>query len=340
MLVYLAMTPCPSKLVPNCRNGRLASVRIPRLAVLNPSFRNILAFLTTLGGRSLLAISFVKLLVLGSPWQLYTDYTARAFLAKVPLFRISVNSSRCHWFSMIVIHPIRIGQCTYTHIYYSHLEFLGSWLYNAGPRNLFQSFQLLAFHFFTWLTTTKVTTTKATDREPQPRFLQFYVFSGSQSIFNFLRCPGPRRLRASRRVLVDGDEYQIMQVGRGAFATISRVLHKPSAEIRVMKRIVFDKSGLAKELAQAEVDSLRAMAGSFWFPSLLNHFADDEEFIITMVNFSSFACHSVITSSFQPFYARGDMAGLIQHKGYLGSELARFYCAQLVSAHISFWLPP
>jgi len=291
MLLYLAITPsCPFKLVPNYTNGRLARVRVPRLAVLNPQapFHNILTFLTTLGGRSLLAISFVKLRVLGSPRQFFTNYTTRRFLAKGPLLCISANSPRCHWFSAIVIYPICIGQSTFTHIYNSHL--VGSWLYNAGPRNLFQFLQLLALHFFTWLTTTKVTATKATDRKP-PHFLQFYVFSGSQSIFNFLRCQGPRRLQASRRVLVDDDEYQIMQVGRGAFATISRVLHKPSAEIRVMKRIAFDKSGLAKELAQSEVDSLRAMVGSPWFPSLLNHFADDEEFIITMVNnFSSFNC--------------------------------------------------
>jgi len=289
MLVYLAMTTYPFKLAPDFSytNGHLASVSVPRLAGLNPPFHNILTFVTSFGGRSLLAIPFVKLLVLGSPRQLYTNYTARAFLAKVPLFRrVSANSLRCYWFSMIAIYSIRIGQFTYTHIYNSHLKFLGTWLYHAGRRNPFQFLQLLALHFFTWLATTK-----ATDRKPPP-FLQFYVFSGSQSIFNFLRCSGPRRLRASRRILVDGDEYQIMQVGRGAFATISRVLHKPSAEIRVMKRIVFDRSGLAKELAQAEIDSLRAMAGSPWFPSLLNHFADDEEFIITMV--SIFCLHSIV----------------------------------------------
>ena len=85
-----------------------------------------------------------------------------------------------------------------------------------------------------------------------------------------------------------------MKVGRGAFATITRVLHKPTGDIRVMKRIVFDKAGLAKEVAQAEVDSLNAMAGNLWFPTLLNHFTDDEEFIITMVFFLSDCCrHSV-----------------------------------------------
>ncbi len=37
----------------------------------------------------------------------------------------------------------------------------------------------------------------------------------------------------------------------------------------------------------------------------------------------------------QPFYRRGDMAGLTEHKGFLGRELARFYCAQLVSKFIT-----
>jgi serine/threonine protein kinase len=101
-----------------------------------------------------------------------------------------------------------------------------------------------------------------------------------------------------------------------------------------MKRIVFDKAGLAKEVAQAEVDSLRAMAGNFWFPVLLNHFADDEEFIITMVFFFSVTVVIPPHVIFQPFYRRGDMAGLIVHKGYLGSELAQFYCTQLVSGCI------
>ena len=32
----------------------------------------------------------------------------------------------------------------------------------------------------------------------------------------------------------------------------------------------------------------------------------------------------------QPFYRRGDLAGLIEHKGFLGREIAQFYCAQLV----------
>lgn len=117
-----------------------------------------------------------------------------------------------------------------------------------------------------------------------PRLLNYQSFSRVHSTFNFLRYFGPRRLRSSRRVLVDGDEYQIMHVGRGAFATITRVLHKPSGDMRVMKRIVFDKADLAKSLAEAEVDTLKAVAGSVWFPVLLNHFKDDEEYIITMVS--------------------------------------------------------
>jgi len=32
----------------------------------------------------------------------------------------------------------------------------------------------------------------------------------------------------------------------------------------------------------------------------------------------------------QPFYRRGDLGGLIEHKGFLGRELAQFYSAQLV----------
>ena len=281
MLVYLAMNTSPYKLS-SCfsyTKGCLASIRIPRLAVLNPPFHNFLTFLTSLGGRSLLAVIFVALP--GSPHkrQPFHNTMAQAFLGKPPLFG-SGNSSPFQWFSIIMIYPIPIALCTYvtyTHIYNSHLKFHRSLPHCAGPHNPIQFLHLLALQVFTWLTTTK-----AADRK-HPLFLRFYVFSSSQSIFNFLRCPGPRRLGASRRVLVDGDEYQIMQVGRGAFATISRVLHKPSADLRVMKRIVFDKSGLAKELAEAEVNSLRAMAGSFWFPTLLNHFADDDEYIITMV---------------------------------------------------------
>jgi len=118
-----------------------------------------------------------------------------------------------------------------------------------------------------------------------PRLLDYQSFSRIYSTFNFLRYFGPRRLRPSRRVLVDGDEYQIMHVGRGAFATITRVLHKPTGDMRVMKRIVFDKAAdLAKSLAEAEINTLKAVAGSVWFPVLLNHFKDDEEYIITMVN--------------------------------------------------------
>lgn len=120
-------------------------------------------------------------------------------------------------------------------------------------------------------------------RKTFPLFLKYHSASTIQSIYRFLRYFGPRRLMPSRRVLVDDDEYQIMHIGRGSFATITRVLHKQSGEMRVMKRIVFDETDLAKSLAEAEVDTLKAVAGSLWFPVLLNHFKDDEEYIITMV---------------------------------------------------------
>ena len=282
VLVYLAVNTSPYKLASyfSYAKGRLASIRIPRLAVLNPPFHNFLTFLTSLGGCSLLAVIFVTLP--GSPHKQrpFHNTMGQAFFGKPPLFSSGSHSSPFQWFSITVIYPIPIALCTYvtyTHIYNSYLKFDRSLPHSAGPYSPIQFLHLLALQFFTW-----PTTTKAADRK-HPLFLRFYVFSSYQSIFNFLRCPGPRRLGASRRVLVDDDEYQIMQVGRGAFATISRVLYKPSADLRVMKRIVFDKSGLAKELAEAEVNSLRAMAGSFWFPSLLNHFADDDEYIITMV---------------------------------------------------------
>ncbi|KAJ3516688.1 hypothetical protein NLJ89_g971 [Agrocybe chaxingu] len=42
---------------------------------------------------------------------------------------------------------------------------------------------------------------------------------------------------------------------------------------------------------------------------------DGEEFVVSM-----------------PFYQRGDLAGLLEHRGYLGRSLARFYAAQLVLA--------
>lgn len=62
------------------------------------------------------------------------------------------------------------------------------------------------------------------------------------SLFGFLRYNGPRLLRSSRRIVLDVDDYQITHIGQGAFAVISRVLHRPSGEVRVMKRITFDKT--------------------------------------------------------------------------------------------------
>lgn len=140
-------------------------------------------------------------------------------------------------------------------------------------------FQCLCDFLIVWLSIARLAKLKS------PRLLNYYqfFFSNVSSTFQFLRYSGPRRLRPSRRVLVDNDEYQVTHVGRGAFATVSRVLHKPSGEMRAMKRIVFDKSGLAESLAQAEVDSLKAVMGSPWFPTLLNHFVDEAEYIITMV---------------------------------------------------------
>jgi len=116
-----------------------------------------------------------------------------------------------------------------------------------------------------------------------PHLLEFYAFEKLRTVFGFLRHIGPRRLGPSRHIILDQEEYQITQIGRGAFATISRVLHKPSGNLRVMKRIRIDNSGLAKSLAEIEIEALTAMKGNRWFPVLLNHFKDDEEFIVTMV---------------------------------------------------------
>jgi hypothetical protein len=106
----------------------------------------------------------------------------------------------------------------------------------------------------------------------------------AKSMFSFLRYYGPKRLRGARRVLLDEDGFQITHIGQGAFAVISRVLHRPSGEIRVMKRITFDKSGLAEYLARNEIETLEAMKGSIWFPPLLNHFKEGGEFVVTMVS--------------------------------------------------------
>lgn len=333
VLGYLAVTASSSVSCYSYAKG-LANIGISRLAwrdsILNPPFHNTLARLPSLGDGSFSAITLLTLRGLSYEGQSSTNCTVPgASVDKAPL---SCGSSpRRRWLSMIIIY---IGQYTTSPHNHNLLQNFRIFLpFRESPSNLFQFqqfLQFLALHFFAWLTITKDITLKS------PRFVQFYNFSAVQSsTFNFLRYPGPRRLQASRRVLVDGDDYQIMRVGRGAFATITRVLHKPSADFRVMKRIVFDKAGLAKEIAQAEVDSLRAMAGNFWFPVLLNHFTDDEEFIITMVCFIDEYRHSTSCFFLQPFYARGDMGGLIQHKGYLGSGLAQFYCAQLVSCGMS-----
>ena len=153
----------------------------------------------------------------------------------------------------------------------------------------------------------------------------------AKSMFSFLRYYGPKRLRGARRVLLDEDGFQITHIGQGAFAVISRVWHRPSGEIRVMKRITFDKTGLAEYLAKNEIETLEAMKGNIWFPPLLNHFKEGGEFVVTMVSpLSPFDLLEFEFCLTQPFYRRGDLAGLIEHKGFLGREIAQFYCAQLV----------
>lgn len=110
------------------------------------------------------------------------------------------------------------------------------------------------------------------------------------SLFYFLRYRFPKRLGSTRRVLLEQDGFQITQIGRGSFAVISRVLYRPTGETRVMKRISFDKAGLAEYLAQNEIDALKAMRDNIWFPPLLNHFMDGSEFVVTMVWKLHFVC--------------------------------------------------
>ncbi|PPR04079.1 hypothetical protein CVT24_010652 [Panaeolus cyanescens] len=135
------------------------------------------------------------------------------------------------------------------------------------------------------------------------------------SLFYFLRHRYRKCIGSTRRVLLEQDGFHITQIGRGSFAVISRVLYRPTGETRVMKRISFDKAGLAEYLAQNEIDALKAMKGNKWFPPLLNHFMDGSEFVVTM-----------------PYYRRGDLASLIEHRQFLGTELAKFYCAELILA--------
>ena len=116
-----------------------------------------------------------------------------------------------------------------------------------------------------------------------PRFLGYHFCRASKTIFGFLKYSGQRQLVGSRKILLDQDGYQITHIGQGAFATISRVLHRPSGDVRVMKRITFDKNGLAKYLVNNEVDTLKAMEGNHWFPRLLNHFSEGGQFVVTMV---------------------------------------------------------
>jgi len=121
-----------------------------------------------------------------------------------------------------------------------------------------------------------------------PRFLGYHFCRALKSAFGFLKYSGLRQLVASRKILLDQDGYQITHIGQGAFATISRVLHKPTGDVRVMKRITFDKNGLAKYLVNNEVDTLKAMEGNHWFPRLLNHFSEGGQFVVTMVPLAIF----------------------------------------------------
>jgi len=121
-----------------------------------------------------------------------------------------------------------------------------------------------------------------------PRFLGYHFCRALKTIFGFLKYSGQRQLVGSRKILMDQDGYQITHIGQGAFATISRVLHRPSGDVRVMKRITFDKNGLAKYLVNNEVDTLKAMEGNHWFPRLLNHFSEGGQFVVTMVLFVIF----------------------------------------------------
>lgn len=166
-------------------------------------------------------------------------------------------------------------------------------------------------------------------RQGGVRYLPYHQYTHLNSLFNFLRCSGPRCLQSSRSIEVDDDEFHVLKLGQGGFATISRVWHKPSGEVRVIKRNTFDEEGLAEMLAEAEVDSLQAMKGSPWFPELLNHFREDDEFVIAIVSSSYLLLFSFLTLC-QPYYSRGDLAALIEHKGYLCRELALLYCSELV----------
>lgn len=116
-----------------------------------------------------------------------------------------------------------------------------------------------------------------------PSHLQYHSYESIRPTFGFLKYAGPRRLSSSRKILLDEHGYQITHIGQGAFAVISRVLYRPTGDVRVMKRITFDDSGLAKYLAKNETDTLRAMSGNIWFPPLLNEFTEGRQFVVTMV---------------------------------------------------------
>ncbi|KAF8177024.1 kinase-like domain-containing protein [Pholiota molesta] len=104
-----------------------------------------------------------------------------------------------------------------------------------------------------------------------PSRLQYHSHERIRSIFGFLKYAGPKRLSSSRKVLLDEYGYQITHIGQGAFAVISRVLYRPTGDVRVMKRITFDDSGLAKYLAKNEstLSGLCRDAAQFYSAQLL-----------------------------------------------------------------------
>lgn len=116
--------------------------------------------------------------------------------------------------------------------------------------------------------------------------LGYLASEATRSLFGFLKYNGPRRLRSCRKILIDESGYLVTHIGQGAFADISRVLYRPTGDVRVMKRITFDDSGLAKYLAKNEVDGLKAVAGNIWFPRLINEFAEGNQFVVTMVRYT------------------------------------------------------
>ncbi len=161
----------------------------------------------------------------------------------------------------------------------SHSRLKSAW--DSGTPFAFESLFQKRRGVFTILVKQPLFVNTGFDRAPP--VLCYHLFESIKSLFGFLKYAGPRRLPPSRKILLDEEGYHITHIGKGAFAVISRVLYRPTGDVRVMKRITFDESGLAKYLAKNEVDALKAMAGNIWFPQLLNDFAEGRQFVITMV---------------------------------------------------------